>query len=173
MNGHRRQPELRLLSQTDSVAELTELLHRAYQPLADAGMRFYASHQDEETTRDRASKGECWVAIIDQRIVGTIVMSRPKLLGKCPWYEREDVARFGQYAVEPALQRRGIGILLLNKAEERARAGGAAELALDTSEDATDLIKFYTKRGYRPVDRVEWNEVNYKSVVMSRNLQGK
>jgi DNA-binding winged helix-turn-helix (wHTH) protein len=45
-----------------------------------------------------------------------------------------------------------------------------AELALDTAETADDLIAFYTRRGYRFVDHVRWDAVNYRSVVLSKRL---
>ena len=36
-------PEIRLLTADDDVAALTKMLHRAYRPLAEQGMRFIAS----------------------------------------------------------------------------------------------------------------------------------
>jgi GNAT superfamily N-acetyltransferase len=162
--------ELRLLHESDDLAELTELLHRAYRPLADAGMRFLASHQDEQKTRERIADGECWVATVGTRIVGTIVMYSPTQSHGCPWYERDEVAQFGQFAVEPDMQGHGIGSQLLNHVEQRARETGARELALDTSERATHLIAYYTSRGYWQVETVKWDVVNYSSIVMSKRL---
>lgn len=53
---------LRLITAGDDLSALTALLHRAYAPLAAAGMRFVASHQSPDRTRRRIALGECWVA---------------------------------------------------------------------------------------------------------------
>jgi len=46
----------------------------------------------------------------------------------------------------------------------------AGEVALDTSEHASHLIALYTRRGYRFVEHVRWDTVNYRSVVLSKAL---
>src|SRR5207253_1167806 len=143
--------KIRLLADTDSFAELTELLHRAYAQLADLGLRFVATHQDEATTLHRIQGFECYVAEVDGRIAGTIVFRGPGLSKGCPWYDQPDVACFGQFGVEPELQGRGIGTALLDFVEARARETGAAELALDTADSATHLIELYSRKGYRIV----------------------
>ena len=53
---------VRRFAPEDSVTELTRLLHRAYAPLAEAGLHYYASHQDVTATEERLAKGEGWVA---------------------------------------------------------------------------------------------------------------
>src|SRR4051794_36646698 len=93
---------LRRFGHADSVAELTALLHRAYAPLAARGMRYLASHQDDAVPRRRISRGECWVAEAGGRIVGTITLRDTEHTKGCPWYDRPDVASFGQFAVDPA-----------------------------------------------------------------------
>lgn len=160
---------LRLLGPADDIAALTRLLHRAYAPLAAAGMRFVASHQDEATTRRRIADAECWLAEVGGEIVGTICLY-PAGGGTQPWYARPEVAKFGQFAVEPALQSRGIGSQLLSHVEQRASQAGAAELACDTAETADPLIAWYTRRGYRFIEYVKWEAVNYRSVVLSKML---
>ncbi|WP_312116724.1 hypothetical protein [Brevibacillus reuszeri] len=42
--------------------------------------------------------------------------------------------------------------------------------SLDTAEGAHHLIRYYSARGYRHVDYVQWNETNYRSVLMSKKL---
>jgi GNAT superfamily N-acetyltransferase len=132
------------------------------------GLRYLATHQSEAVTRDRAEEGECYVAVAEGKIVGTICFRAPSESGGSPWYDRSDVASLGQFCVDPEFQGRGIGTRLLNLAEERARECGAAEIALDTSEDALHLIELYAANGYRVVEWVKWEEVNYRSVIMSK-----
>lgn len=162
--------QLRLLSAADDLIALTAMLHRAYAALAQRGMHFLASHQTVDVTRRRLAKGECWVAVARDAIIGTIVLKDPASTNGAPWYDRPDVASFGQFAVEPAWQSRGLGSALLDQVERRAREKGITHLALDTAETADDLIAFYARRGYRFVEYTKWDDVNYRSVIMSKRL---
>ena len=162
--------ELRPLAETDSIAELTELLHRAYRALAEQGMRYVGSFQEKATTRKRIAGNECWVAVLDGRLVGTVTFAPAAATGGSTWYDRPDVASLHQFGVEPDLQGGGIGTALIEVCEWRALETGAAELALDTSEHAAHLIEWYGSRGYRQVDRVDWDATNYESVVLSLRL---
>ena len=166
--------EIRLINDSDSIAELTDLLHRAYKPLADAGMRYFATHQTEDQTREKIAGGQCYVALLDGKLVGTVTFKFPVVFagsGKSRWYSRLDVSYFGQFGIEPHLQGQGIGSRMLNRVETTARESGAAELAFDTSEHATHLIEYYSKRGFRFVEDIDHRPVvNYKSIVMSKPL---
>ena len=162
--------ELRPLAEDDSISELTQLLHRAYRPLAERGMRYVASWQDDQITRRRIARGECYLAFAGERLAGTILFSDAARTDGCPWYDRPDVASFQQFAVEPELQRRGIGAKLVELTERRAVETGAAELGLDTSEHAAHLIDWYGRLGYRFVEYADWPATNYRSVVMSKAL---
>lgn len=43
-------------------------------------------------------------------------------------------------------------------------------MALDTAAPATDLIATYERRGYAIVERVQWGDTDYPSVLMRRAL---
>ncbi|MBW1796697.1 MAG: GNAT family N-acetyltransferase, partial [Deltaproteobacteria bacterium] len=47
---------------------------------------------------------------------------------------------------------------------------GASELALDTAEQATHLINWYERLGYRFIEYVDWDVTNYRSVIMSKRV---
>jgi len=161
----------RLLEPTDSPAEITDLVHRAYAFLAEMGLNFWATHQSVDDTIYRLSRGRTWVALCQGRLIGTITLARASETNGCSWYDREDVASFGQFAVDPVYQSQGVGSRLLSLAEEGAREAGVSHLALDTAEKATHLIDYYRARGYETVDRVDWDGTNYISVVMSKTLR--
>jgi GNAT superfamily N-acetyltransferase len=161
---------LRRLRADDSIPALTSLLHRAYAPLAARGLRFVATHQDDEETRRRCASGECWVAEKDGAVVATVTWYVPWDDGKCPYYARKDVVHFGQFAVEPSLQGGGLGRAMLEHVARRAAAAGYSELACDTAAPATDLIAMYVRWGFRKVGDVRWDAVNYPSVLLSRSL---
>jgi GNAT superfamily N-acetyltransferase len=163
--------DIRPLSPSDSLDELTELLHRAYAIRAAAGLHFVAATQDVGRTRRRIAKGGCFVAIQGGRIVGTINFLPVTSTNDSPWLAREDVCSFQQFAVEPELQGNGIGRRLIEVCERRARETGAAELALDTAEPAMELIWWYERLGFRFMEHVKWPEVNYRSVILSKRVR--
>jgi GNAT superfamily N-acetyltransferase len=162
--------QIRLWQEDDSVSELTELLHRAYKQLADMGLRFLATHQDDSITLDRITHGKCYLGLIDDAIISTVTLYPTNETHGTPWYDKEYVAHFGQFGVEPHLQRNGIGDMMMDHVESIAKEDGVNELALDTSEKAGHLIRYYTRRGYRFVEYTQWPEVNYRSVIMTKTL---
>lgn len=160
----------RALQPQDDIAALTALLHRAYKPLLDMGLRFWASHQSVDDTRQRIVGARCLVACQNGAIVGTILYYTPAIAGGSPWYDKPSVARFGQFAVDPERQGCGVGARLLAEVERQAQADGARELALDTSEKASHLVHYYRSKGYRFIEFVQWDIVNYRSVILSKLL---
>lgn len=169
---------IRLLEPEDSLAHLTGMLHRAYKQHMERGIQALAAFQPEEVTRRRVSDGECFVALYMGRIVGTIMFKTPEQTARAwpsvPWFDRPEggVASFSQFAVEPEHQGKGIGMELLKRAEERAAAVNAAELALSTPGPAEWLVAMYQRHGYREVARWHWNETNYDSLIMSKKVDG-
>jgi len=87
-----------------------------------------------------------------------------------PWLERPDVAHLGQFAVDPDLQKLGLGARLMDTVEMRARSQNAKEIALDTAEPAAHLIAWYSRRGYRFIEYARWRGKKYRSVIMSKTL---
>jgi predicted N-acetyltransferase YhbS len=168
-----RKVVIRRLGSRDSIFDLTELLHRAYKRHADRGLRAIAAYQDESTTLKRITGGECYVASLvddDRKVVGTIVFKDSANTKGTPWFERGDVASFSQLAVEPWLQGRGIGGLLMRTAERRAVESGAAHIALSTPEPAAELLAMYQHRGYGRVEDTQWPGTNYRSVILSKEV---
>lgn len=169
--NRRGEPVLyRFLTPTDDLVAITGLLHRAYAPLAAAGMRYVASHQPVEMTRQRMAKGDTIVAVSSEEVVGVVTLARASETQGTPFYDRDDVAMFGQYAVNPDMQHTGVGSTLLALVEKLAAERGVRELALDTSEHAAALIEMYAAHGYRFVEHFRFSTVNYRSVVMAKTL---
>lgn len=162
---------VRLIEPDDSLAHITGMLHRAYKQHADRGIKALAAFQPEEVTRRRIAGGDCYVAMYMGRIVGTILYRGPGQLSGTPWFERPDVATFSQFAVEPEFQGRGIGSSLVSLIESRAAQSGVSELALSTPEPAVWLVRMYERHGYRIVERVNWAETNYTSLIMSKAVK--
>jgi len=152
------------------VPELTGILHEAYGTLASKGMRYWASFQTVEDTKQRLGQGESYLAFLESELAGTINLRGPEEAGESLFYRRAGVYSFRQFAVKPSLQGKRIGAKLLDFAEARARDLGATHLALDTSEKADALIALYTRRGYSFQEQVQWDLVNYRSVILAKPL---
>ena len=164
-------PQIRLFSESDSIVELTSLLHRAYAHLGKLGLNYTAVDQSSEVTAKRIRGGTCYVATLANTLVGTIVVQPTYSKNECEYFTRPGVAAAHQFAVEPERQSLGVGRKLLDKAEAWASENGFRELAMDTAEQATHLIELYSRLGYRPVGRVQWPGKVYCSVVLSKRLQ--
>lgn len=161
---------IRELRTGDAIPPLTALLHTAYAPLARMGFRFLATHQDDATTLRRAREGVTFIAEHGAEPAGILTLRPPQTRSLCEWFNRPGVWTFGQFAVSPRIQGRGLGRRLLRTAEEHALRNGAAHLALDTAEGAAHLITWYERLGFRFVQHVRWEVTNYRSVVMSKPL---
>jgi predicted N-acetyltransferase YhbS len=172
MPAHPDAIEIRLASPSDNISLLTALLHRAYARLGDMGLRYMAVDQTDDVTRKRMSAGECYIALLDKMPIGTVVFKSMERTRGSPWLDRPDVASLAQLAVDPAIQKAGLGNRLMTLAETRAVESGAREIALDTAEPATHLRHWYTSRGYRFIEYAQWKHTNYRSVIMSKSLPG-
>lgn len=155
----------------DDVSALTRLVRRAYATLADRGLKYVGTWQDDEVTRSRIAGAECWGLWDGPALIGTVTVHAPGTETGPGWYEQPHVATFGQLAVDPDRQGEGLGRRLLDHVEARAWDLGAGEIACDTSEHADHLIALYGARGYRLVARHDWDLTNYISVILSLDLR--
>ncbi len=158
---------------SDSIPEITALLHAAYAALAAQGFRYVASHQDDDVTRRRLDRGAPLLVEREGRLIATVTLFPGSPEAFVPWYRQPGVYYFGQFGVLPSEQGKGIGTRLMDELEARARAAGATQLALDTAEGASHLIAWYERRGHRFVGYVDWPVTNYRSVVLSKPLAGR
>lgn len=160
---------LRPFDSRDSLDQLTALLHRAYTAHAVAGRRFFASYQSPADTQRRIAKGECWLALDGSTLLGTVTVVAPYSFPDGYPAPRE-AGTFYQLAVDPERQAQGLGDALLRQAEARIRFLGSRTVAIDTSRLATDLIRWYEKRGYKETGSWRWDVTNYESIVLVKDL---
>jgi GNAT superfamily N-acetyltransferase len=163
--------QIRTCRLPDDLVILTEMLHRAYAELAARGWRYSATHQTPEVTERRVKAGHCFIAEMDERLAGTITVKRPNPKSTSATYREAATFMFGQFGVDPAFRGRGVGRALHEHAVQFALANGATAMALDTAVPATHLIELYAKWGYREVERCQWNDTNYESVIMKKDLK--
>ncbi len=162
---------IRPLTDADSLGELTQLLHRAYARLGAMGLNYTAVDQTVDVTARRLAGGHALVAeSSDGHLVGTVVVQPTYATNDCAYFTRPGVAAVHQFAVDPAWQGQGLGQRLLAACEAWASEQGFGELAMDTAEQATHLIRLYQGLGYQPVGHVQWPGKVYRSVVLSKPL---
>lgn len=161
---------LRILRDTDSLQELTGLLHRAYAELSAAGLNFTAVDQSPEVTAQRIAGGTCFLARWDETLVGTILAKPTEPGSACRYFRQPGVATLRQFAVDPGHRGKGVGLRLIEACEQWARDAGFEEIALDTARPAQHLISLYTRLGYQIVETVQWEGKTYESVVMRKQL---
>lgn len=168
--------EIRRLAARDSIEAITELLHRAYAALAARGMNFRAAAQDSQATAQRIAEGQCLVAELRGRIVGTITVCGPYDPARVPWtggapsFRDRDTAHIHQFAIDPGLQGQGIGRRLVAACEHWALDHGYRRMAVDTAEPAPELRAMYQRMGYSEVSRVQLDGRSYRSVIMEKPL---
>jgi ribosomal protein S18 acetylase RimI-like enzyme len=101
--------------------------------------------------------GRCWVAEIDGRIVGMLVI-----------VPADGHLHLDTIAVAPEAQGRGVGGRLLAFADEQASAAGFAEVRLFTNAAMTENLAYYARHGYRETRRSE--EHGFCRVFFTRRL---
>lgn len=162
---------IRFLNEQDGMESLTTLIHAAYEPHAQCGLRYWATHQSSEDTRKRFASGIGFIATIGLEYVGTITVRPPKPESEIPLYREPGVWSIGQFAVLPRFKGQGIGKRLHDAAIEYAIQHGGHTMALDTAEPATALVNKYLGWGYRIFGQCDWRpHTNYLSVLMCRPL---
>lgn len=167
------QVDIRLLAVRDSLQALTELLHRAYAPLAARGMNFTAATQSVEVTAQRAAQGQCFVAVRDREIVGTATVCGPEeLAGEplAPWFGERNSAHLHQLAVAPEAQRLGVGARLVQRCEAWARDNGYRSMVSGAALGAEELLSMFRRLGYNEVAQAQGPGRTYRSVILRKSL---
>lgn len=152
---------LRAATEVD-VPALRILLNSAYKELADMGLNYTASYQDEETTRQRIAKGKAFALELRGKIVATILYSKEN------HFTAKNTAYVGQFAVLPELKKSGLGSFLMDHCESLACAEGFDGIQLDTAQSAQHLVDWYIKRGYKIVGETQWTGKTYRSYIFEK-----
>lgn len=74
----------------------------------------------------------------------------------CIYIKKEfDAVYFGMLTVDPTLQNKGTGKLLLNRLEELAKEWGYQKIRMTVISQRSELIAYYERRGYRFTGKTE------------------
>jgi len=165
------QTETRRYRPGDDLEALTDLIHRAYAPHLELGLRYWGTHQPVSDTEKRLLAGHGLVMLHGSNYIGTATVRPPQPGSPVPLYRQSDVCSLSQFCVAPEYEGRGLGRRLHDFAVDTARLAGARTMALDTAKPATALIALYKAWGYAVVGECDWRpDTNYESVVMAKPI---
>ncbi len=169
--------DLQIIPNPDYISweSITDLLHEAYAERKEEGLNFSAVNQPVRVTISRVGDGDCLVALLEEKLVGTVsfrmVDSRNDKHRK--WYCDDLYCEFFQVAVHPEYKKHGIATRLMEKLDEIADQSGAGSYISSTAADAIWLGKWYQKLGNQKVGYCSYNSTNYYSVIRRKPLHGK
>ena len=104
----------------------------------------------------RADRAELLVVRDDDgRVVGSVALVLAGDFGEVT--ESDDEAAFRMLVVDPAVQGRGIGELLVTTCLERARAAGRRRVVLSTDRRITTAQRLYERLGFRRLPERDWS----------------
>lgn len=157
--------EIRLATHEDAPA-ITQLVNEAYRELADMGLNFTGTFQDETITIERMKDAEVYLMHRNGELIASMNLSVKEL------DDSEDRCIYiHQLAVKPDQKRQGIGSYLMNLAEARASASGVGLIELDTAIPAKHLVSMYQRRGFVAIKEVHWDGKTYRSYIMEKRLK--
>jgi len=129
----------------DDIPALNKLINSAYRgETAKQGW----THESDLLTGIRINEEGLTELINNPGAVIIKYTDDAKLLA-CVLLERQDDSLYlGMLTVDPSLQEKGIGKLLLQEAEQEARKQGIQKIKMTVISVREELISFYKRRGY-------------------------
>jgi ribosomal protein S18 acetylase RimI-like enzyme len=148
----------------DQIADLTV---RVY---VDGGLASPAYTPELADVAGRAERAELLVVRdTDGRVVGSVALVLTGDFGNV--IASEDEAAFRMLAVDPAVQGRGIGELLVTTCLERARAAGKRRMVLSTDRRMSAAQRLYRRLNFMRLPERDWTpEPGIDLLVYSREL---
>lgn len=150
------------LATEGDIVPLTDLINRAY--LAAESHFIDGVRITPAEVRDRMASGVFLIANDDSGSPAACVylrVERPR-------------AYLGLLAVDPRLQKRGLGALLLNAADDYCRAQACAVIDIDVVNLRTELLPLYEGRGFRRTGTLPFEDPRLKQpahfIRMSKDL---
>ncbi len=147
------------------IPAIRKLVNAAYQELADMGLNYTATYQDDVITRDRVSKGRAFALTDQDAILGTVLFAEQN------YFTKRRTGYVSQLAIAPSLKKSGLGSLLMDLCEEIAAREKFEGIQLDTAKPAKHLVEWYQKRGYEIVGETRWDDKTYESWIFEKSLR--
>jgi len=115
---------------------------------------------------------ELWVAVLDEQAVGFALLDFTSVWGRNgESYEDEGVC-VDWLDVHPAFQRKGIGLALIRKAEERGRERLLSRIFMHTSVDNAAMLCLSEKSAFSVARRLvlRWGDTDKDGVLLEKEL---
>jgi ribosomal protein S18 acetylase RimI-like enzyme len=125
------------------------------------GKGFWSSNTTDKGVLFGMKQGKVLIATSAGVIVGTLTLSTRKPWAIDPAYftKVKHPVYLTSMAVDPKLQKRGIGRFMLDAASRSVRARPGDAIRLDAFDDAAGAGEFYAKNGYVEKGRVTFRQV--------------
>ncbi len=157
---------VRMVQECD-IPAIRLLVNMAYKELADMGLNYTATYQDEKITQERIRGGRAFLLEKNQKIVGTVLFTVRNYFTQCR------SGYVSQLAIHPSLKRSGLGTYLMRFCEELALSEGYEALQLDTAKPARHLVNWYQIQGYKVIGAEKWVGKTYESWIFEKKLDKK
>jgi ribosomal protein S18 acetylase RimI-like enzyme len=139
-----------LLDATESARYHASVIRRAHRrDAAEIARIINAAFEVEREFRQGERTSTAEIEKLLERDVLLVAEEAGRVLGAVHTSVDGTTGYFGMLAVDPALQRGGVGRALLSAAEEHCRKAGCTRMTMSTGEDRTELIPYYERVGYR------------------------
>ncbi len=158
--------------------ELDELLS-FYQRVAD-GMEARGIHHwhwgrypSEEIIRADVHNGQAYIMRTDGAITAAVCVTpgQEEEYNALPWTCGVRPGSFRRLAVHPAMQRAGLGGLVLDDVQQLLRRGGHDCIRCDTAETNLPAVHFYEKLGFRRCGAMRWPDCSWNNITFDKALK--
>lgn len=146
----------------EDAPALRWLLNAAYKELADMGLNYTATYQDEAETRRQIETHRVYVLLAGTDLVATIKISEEN------WFTQLRSMYLGKFAVRPDLKGQGLGMLMMKHAEQIAKTENYESIQLDTAKPAHHLVNLYQRIGYKIIGETHFEGKTYDSWIFEK-----
>ncbi len=131
----------------EEAGRITSGAYREYVPPDDDGdWEDYLGEIADVAGRDSISS--VFVAVVDDRIIGTATVEYDHEISKGEPPMRPDEARLRMLGVDPGARTKGAGQALLDAAMEDARRNGRVRMILNTTDRMVAAQRLYERNGF-------------------------
>lgn len=147
------------------------LLTKAHRTNSEKGMKFATETQSVDTLKKKieSDNGVCYVAMIDDQLVGTMTIAYRKLHY---WYHQGDVAIIKLTGVDPACRGKGIAKQLSDRALEDIKKKGIKVIVTDSAENNIPIRNWALSDHFRITDYCLYKGNNFYTNVYVKWLDG-
>lgn len=146
-----------------------DILYKAHESNRQKGVDMKTAYLSGEELKKRVGReGQCFVAILGNKIVGTASV---RFYDRNCWYHRGKIADFMLVGILPEYKGKGIYSMLSRYRDTYIRNLGCNVVELDTAEGNTNMISISKKYGFQIVGIKASPYTEHYSVIMVKWLE--